>query len=75
MWEILRKSYRVAVSYILPIQQVQASQFSLHISYFLQNCKKGKSSKKDLPYSKTISQQFFIDMILVFYCSKHKFRT
>jgi len=28
----------------------------LHISYFLQNCKKGKSQKMDLPYWKTISQ-------------------
>ena len=36
----------------LPVQQVQASQFSLHISYFLQNCKKGKPPKKDLPLLK-----------------------
>jgi len=37
---------------ILPKAQVQASQFLLHISYFLQICKKGKSSKKDLPLLK-----------------------
>jgi hypothetical protein len=41
---------------ILPKAQVQASQFPLHISYFLQKCNKGKPSKKDLPYLKTISQ-------------------
>ncbi|MGV7223396.1 MAG: hypothetical protein ACQ9MH_17935 [Nitrospinales bacterium] len=32
----------------LPKPQVQASQLPVHISHFLQNCKKGKSSKKDL---------------------------
>ena len=57
----------------MPVQQVQAPQFQLHISYFLQKCKKGKPEKNDLPLLKTISQQFFIDMILVFYSSKHKF--
>jgi hypothetical protein len=31
---------------ILPKSQVQAPQFPVHISYFLQNCKKGKSSEK-----------------------------
>jgi hypothetical protein len=40
----------------LPIPKVKASQFPLHISYFLQKCKKGKPSKKNLPYLKTISQ-------------------
>jgi len=40
----------------LPKAQVQAFQFPLHISYFLQKCKKGKPSKKNLPYLKTISQ-------------------
>jgi len=44
------------IAYILPVQQVQAPQFQVHISYFLQNCKKGKPSKKDLPIIKTISQ-------------------
>jgi hypothetical protein len=33
----------------LPYSQVQTSQFPLHISYFLQNCKKGKSGEMDLP--------------------------
>jgi len=33
----------------LPVQQVQASQFPLHISYLLQNCKKGKFPSKSLP--------------------------
>jgi hypothetical protein len=40
----------------LPKAQVEAPQFQVHISYFLQNCKKGKPSKKNLPYLKTISQ-------------------
>jgi len=40
----------------LPYSQVQAPQFQVHISYFLQNCKKGKPPKKDLPFLKTISQ-------------------
>ncbi|MGI9536415.1 MAG: hypothetical protein ACR2PB_05055 [Desulfocapsaceae bacterium] len=33
----------------LPVQQVQAPKFSLHISYFLQICKKGKPGEMDLP--------------------------
>jgi hypothetical protein len=37
---------------ILPKPQVQASQFPLHISYFLQNCKKGKPKREDLPLFK-----------------------
>jgi hypothetical protein len=41
---------------ILPKPQVQAFQFPLHISYFLQNCKKGKPGEMDLPLLKTISQ-------------------
>ena len=52
MWEILRKSYRVAVSYSLPKPQVQASQFQVHISYLLQKCKKGKPDEMDLPFWK-----------------------
>jgi len=43
----------------LPKPKVQASQFQLHISYFLQNCKKGKPGEMDLPYLKTISQIFY----------------
>ena len=37
---------------ILPVQQVQAHQFQLHISYLLQNCKKGKPGEMDLPLLK-----------------------
>ena len=40
----------------LPYPQVQTPQFPLHISYLLQNCKKGKPCEMDLPYLKTISQ-------------------
>jgi hypothetical protein len=36
----------------LPKPQVQVPKFPLHISYFLQNYKKGKSPKKDLPLLK-----------------------
>jgi len=36
----------------LPKPKVQASQFQLHISYFLQNCKKGKPGEMDLPFLK-----------------------
>jgi hypothetical protein len=35
---------------ILPVQQVQTSQFELHISYLLQKGKKGKSEENDLPF-------------------------
>ena len=57
----------------LPKAQPEMALSILHISYFLQNCKKGKPSKKNLPYLKTISQQFFIDMILVFYSRNLQF--
>ena len=40
----------------LPKPQVKAPQFPLHISYFLQKCKKSKPDEMDLPYWKTISQ-------------------
>ncbi len=36
----------------LPKPQVQAFQLLVHISYFLQNCKKGKSDEMDLPFLK-----------------------
>ena len=36
----------------LPVQQVQASQLRLHISYLLQKCKKGKPGEMDLPLLK-----------------------
>jgi hypothetical protein len=34
----------------LPKAQVEAPQFQVHISYFLQKCKKGKPDEMDLPY-------------------------
>jgi len=39
----------------LPKTQIRALQFKVHISYFLQKCKKSKPLKKSLPlwYSKT----------------------
>jgi len=36
----------------LPKPKVKAFQFQVHISYFLQNCKKGKPSEIDLPLLK-----------------------
>jgi hypothetical protein len=36
----------------LPKAQVQASQLPVHISYFLQKCKKAKTTKMDLPLLK-----------------------
>ena len=59
MWEILRKSYRVAVSFILPKPQVQASQFPVHISHFLQNCKKTNPLKKICLLGKRYYNNFF----------------
>ncbi len=34
----------------LPKPQVKAPQFTLHISYLLQKCKKGKPDEMDLPF-------------------------
>jgi len=33
----------------LPEQQPKVDQLQLHISYFLQNCKKGKPGEMDFP--------------------------
>ncbi|HYX05223.1 MAG TPA: hypothetical protein VE912_00680, partial [Bacteroidales bacterium] len=46
------------ITCFLPKPQVQASQLPVHISYFLQNCKKGKFPKKDLPYQKRYHNNF-----------------
>jgi len=43
----------------LPKAKVKASQFSVHISYFLQNCKKSRAkwpSDFDITYSGPISR-------------------
>ena len=37
---------------ILPKQQPEANSYLLHISYFLQKCKKGKPDEMDLPFFK-----------------------
>ena len=37
---------------ILPQAQPETESCSIHISYFLQNCKKGKPSEMDMPYWK-----------------------
>jgi len=57
----------------LPKQQVQAFQLPVHISYFLQNCKKSKPTKKDLPLLKTISQQLKATFRFKIHCSNMQF--
>ncbi len=42
------KGGRSLIEYILPKVQLRVDQLRLHISYFLQNCKKVKSPKIDL---------------------------
>jgi len=42
----------VKICVYLPKPQVRALQFKVHISHFLQNCKKGKPGEIDLSYWK-----------------------
>jgi len=56
----------------LPKPKVKASQLPVHISYFLQNCKKGKPKREDLPLLKTISQVFMASDIYMFIAQKSK---
>jgi len=54
-WELIVSclNYQLPkITDILPKPQVQASQLPVHISYFLQNCKKGKPGEMDLPLLK-----------------------
>ena len=57
---------------ILPRWQVQASLFSLQISYFLQKCKKGKPRKKDLPLMISENTNFLESQKLLIYCRYEK---
>jgi len=41
-----------SITDFLPKPKVKASQLPVHISYFLQNCKKGKPSEIGLPLLK-----------------------
>ena len=50
----------------LPKTQVQAFQLPVHISHFLQKCKKGRPCGMDLPFLKTISQVFEVSDIYMF---------
>ena len=43
------------IAYILPKAQPEMALSILHISYFLQNCKKGKPDEMDLPYENDIT--------------------
>ena len=54
---------------ILPVAQVEATKFPLHISYFLQNCKKANPFRRVCPFEKTISHDFILDMKRVLYSS------
>ncbi len=58
----------------LPKPQVQASQFPVHISYFLQNCKKGKSGEMDLPLLENDITTAEPTSKFKIHCSKHNFR-
>ena len=58
----------------MPVQQVKACPFPVHISYFLQKSKKGKSQKMDLPLMETISQPIETLPKLKIHCRKYKFR-
>ena len=51
-WKFLLGKKGVLITRILPYSQVQTTQFQVHISYFLQKCKKGKSSEMELPLLK-----------------------
>ena len=53
-WRLITET--IKTTDILPVWQSEINLYSLHISYFLQNCKKGKPSKKVCPYWTTISQ-------------------
>ena len=57
---VLMKKVLRLITDFLPKTQVQASQLQLHISYFLQKCKKGKSSEMELPLLKN-------DITTIFY--------
>jgi len=63
---------------ILPRPQDQTPSLKVHISYFLQKCKKGKSPKKDLPLLKNDITRNFIVMIGVLlrisnYCLNYRY--
>jgi len=49
---LLLASFRLSACAFLPKPKVKASQFQVHISYFLQKCKKGKPDEMDLPFLK-----------------------
>ena len=70
-WRFFSEIKLVISCDFLPKPQVKAPQFPLHISYFLQNCKKGKPSEMDLPYWKTISQVFMASDIYMFIADIH----
>jgi hypothetical protein len=52
---------------ILPYTQVQASQFQVHISYFLQKCKKGKPPEKGFALIEKRYHTIYLGMKRVFY--------
>jgi len=58
----------------LPKAQPGADSYWLHISYFLQNCKKGKPSKKDLPLLENDITTFELALKYGIHSSKHKFQ-
>jgi len=53
----------------LPKAQPGANSYRLHISYFLQNCKKGKPRKTDLPILKNDITTFELALKYGIHCS------
>jgi len=51
------------VDYSLPKAQPEMALSGLHISYFLQKCKKGKPDEMDLPLLKKRYHTIFMDVI------------
>jgi hypothetical protein len=57
---------------LLPKPQVQTPQFKVHISYFLQKCKKA-NPKMRFAFLIFKNTTFFKLCRSLFYCRKHKF--
>jgi len=63
----------VEITDFLPKPKVKALRFTVHISYFLQKCKKAKLPKDDLLKLKNDITTILRPHKRAIYCSKHKF--
>jgi len=61
------------ITCFLPKPKVKALRFTVHISYFLQKCKKAKLPKDDLLKLKNDITTILRPHKRAIYCSKHKF--